>query len=76
MSVKAIGKRTKKEVNMIEGPLFGKILMFALPLMLSGILQLLYNAADTIVVGRFAANGQTALAAVGSVVSLICDIFD
>jgi len=78
MSVKAIGKRTKKEVNMIEGPLFGKILMFALPLMLSGILQLLYNAADTIVVGRFAANGQTALAAVGStgaITNLIVNLF-
>ena len=59
MSTRSIAKRTKKEMNMTEGPLFGKIVMFALPLMLSGILQLLYNAADTIVVGRFAENGQT-----------------
>ena len=68
----------KKEVNMTEGPLFGKILMFALPLMLSGILQLLYNAADTIVVGRFSENGQTALAAVGStgaLTNLIVNLF-
>lgn len=49
---------------MINGPLFMKIVTFTIPLMLSGLLQLLYNAADVIVVGRFA--GPTALAAVGS----------
>ena len=57
------------EIDMCNGPLFGKILAFSLPLMLSGILQLLFNAADTVVVGRFA--GSTALAAVGSTSSLI-----
>lgn len=56
-------------INMVEGPLFGKILVFSLPLMASGILQLLFNAADVIVVGRFA--GENALAAVGSTGSLI-----
>ena len=45
------------------------LLFFALPLMLSGILQLLFNAADIIVVGRF--SGSEALAAVGSTSSLI-----
>lgn len=59
------------EINMCEGPLFGKILRFALPLMLSSILQLLFNAADIVVVSRFAADGNTALAAVGSTNSLI-----
>ena len=54
---------------MCNGPLLGKILVFSVPLMLSGILQLLFNAADIIVVGRFA--GSTALAAVGSTDSLI-----
>ena len=54
---------------MCNGPLLGKILIFSVPLMLSGILQLLFNAADIIVVGRFA--GSTALAAVGSTTSLI-----
>lgn len=57
------------EIDMCNGPLFGKILTFSIPLMLSGILQLLFNAADTIVVGRFA--GSTSLAAVGSTTSLI-----
>lgn len=54
---------------MVHGPLLGKMLTFALPLMLSSVLQLLFNAADVIVVGRFA--GSQALAAVGSTGSLI-----
>ena len=57
------------EIDMCNGPLFGKILTFSLPLMLSGILQLLFNAADMIVVGRWV--GSDALAAVGSTGSLI-----
>ena len=57
-----------RAMDMTEGPLLTKVLFFALPIMLSGILQLLFNAADTIVVGRFA--GNEALAAVGSVGSL------
>ena len=78
MSTQVKRQRIKKEVNMTEGPLFGKIIMFALPLLLSGILQLLYNAADIVVVGRFAQNGQTALAAVGStgaLTNLIVNLF-
>ncbi len=61
----------RHEMDMCEGPLFGKILRFSLPLMLSGILQLLFNAADIVVVSRFAADGNTALAAVGSTGALI-----
>lgn len=57
------------EMDMVNGPLFRNILLYAFPLMLSGILQLLFNAADIIVVGRFA--GSQALAAVGSTGSLI-----
>lgn len=63
-------KQTKRyEIDMCSGPLPGKILAFSVPLMLSGILQLLFNAADIVVVGRFA--GNQALAAVGSTSSLI-----
>lgn len=63
-------KQTKSyEMDMCNGPLLGKILLFAIPLMLSGVLQLFFNAADIIVVGRFA--GHQALAAVGSTGSLI-----
>ena len=57
------------EMDMCNGPILGKMLVFALPLMLSSILQLLFNAADIVVVGRFA--GSEALAAVGSTSSLI-----
>ncbi|MBQ8636465.1 MAG: MATE family efflux transporter [Clostridia bacterium] len=61
-------KGKKYEIDMTSGPLFGKILMFAFPLMLSSMLQLLFNAADVIVVGRFA--GESSLAAVGSTGSI------
>lgn len=57
------------EMDMCSGPLLGKILRYSVPLMLSGILQLLFNAADVIVVGRFA--GHESLAAVGSTSALI-----
>lgn len=56
------------EIDMCNGPLLGKILLFTFPLILSGILQLFFNAADVVVVGRFA--GNEALAAVGSTGSL------
>lgn len=61
-------KQTSRTMDMTQGRLLTQVLVFALPIMLSGILQLLFNAADTIVVGRFA--GNEALAAVGSVGSL------
>lgn len=57
------------EIDMCSGPILKKLLIFSLPLMLSGILQLLFNAADIVVVGRF--TGSQALAAVGSTSSLI-----
>lgn len=66
------GRRSRKksyEIDMCHGPLLVKILMFSVPLMLSGILQLLFNAADIVVVGRF--TGSEALAAVGSTSALI-----
>lgn len=64
------------EIDMCSGPLIPKILRFAIPLMLSGILQLLFNAADIIVVGQF--TGSQAMAAVGStgaLNNLIINIF-
>lgn len=57
------------EMDMCSGPILKKILIFSIPLMLSGVLQLLFNAADVIVVGRFA--GSQSLAAVGSTTALI-----
>ena len=61
---------------MCNGPLWNKILLFALPLMASSILQLLFNAADVVVVGRYA--GKEALAAVGSnsaLINLLINLF-
>lgn len=60
--------RKSYEIDMCSGPLVPKILAFAIPLMFSGILQLLFNAADIIVVGQF--TGPQAMAAVGSTSSL------
>ena len=57
------------EMDMCSGPILGKVLAYSLPLMLSGVLQLLFNAADVIVVGRYA--GSQSLAAVGSTSALI-----
>ena len=57
------------ELDMLNGALLPKILMFSLPLALTGILQLLFNAADVIVVGKFA--GSTSLAAVGATSALV-----
>jgi Na+-driven multidrug efflux pump len=65
-------KRTQTkqhEMNMVRGPILSKVIRFSLPVMLTGILQLLYNAADIIVVGQY--SDKEALAAVGSTGSLI-----
>lgn len=59
----------KRDIDMCSGPLFGKIFIFALPIMAMNILQLLFNTADMVVVGRF--SGSKALAAVGATGSLI-----
>ena len=61
--------KKKYEIDMCNGPILKKMLLFAIPLMFSSILQLLFNAADIVVVGRFA--GDDSLAAVGSTSSLI-----
>ncbi len=58
-----------KEMDMLHGGLAGKLILFAIPLAFSGILQQLFNSADVAVVGRFA--GSAALAAVGSCVALV-----
>ncbi|MBO6010691.1 MAG: hypothetical protein J6P71_02700 [Oscillospiraceae bacterium] len=62
------------EIDMSEGKLFGKLVSFAIPLLLSGLLQLAFNAADLIVVGRFA--GELSLAAVGSNGALVALILN
>ncbi|MBR6807705.1 MAG: MATE family efflux transporter [Clostridia bacterium] len=66
----------RQTVNMCDGPIFKNIVRYAVPLILTGLLQLLYNAADIIVVAKWA--GGTALAAVGSngaLINLIVNVF-
>lgn len=60
--------RKSYEMDMTRGPLLRSILIFTLPLLLSGVLQLLFNATDIVVVGQFA--GANAMASVGSTTSL------
>ena len=62
-------KGSKYEIDMCNGSIMDKLISFSLPLMISSILQLMFNAVDIIVVGRF--SGSQALAAVGSTTALI-----
>ncbi len=62
-------KANKRNIDMCNGSLFKSIVLFSVPLMLSGILQLFFNAADVVVVGKFA--GDESLAAVGATTTLI-----
>ena len=66
----------KREIDMLRGPLLGRLVRFALPIAARGLLQQLFNSADTAVVGRFA--GSDSLAAVGgngSVIFLLIGVF-
>ncbi len=60
-----------KTLDMTTGPFLKKIILFSLPIMVSGILQILFNAADTVIVGQFSIDGDYAVSAVGSTSSLI-----
>ena len=68
----------RKNLDFTEGKITGKLLTFAFPIMLTGLLQMLYNASDMIVVGNFSPNGSFAMGAVGacaSIISLIVGLF-
>ena len=68
--------KSKHQINMCSGSIFGKMIVFAIPLMLTGILQLFYNAADIIIVGRY--SGKEALSAVGAtgaIINLLINVF-
>ncbi|MBQ8639993.1 MAG: MATE family efflux transporter [Lachnospiraceae bacterium] len=68
--------RKTYEMDMTSGPILGKIIRFAIPVMLSGILQLLFNAADIIVVGQFAGSDSlAALSPTGSLSNLMINLF-
>ncbi len=63
--------RKKRDIDLINGPFMKKLLIFALPVMASGILQLLYTTADLIIVGKLSIGGSHAQGAVSSTSSLI-----
>ena len=68
----------EKKKDYTEGPMLGKIILFMLPVMFTGIIQLLYNAADMVVVGNWADNADAAVAAVGAcgaLINLIVNLF-
>ena len=62
-------QKSKYEIDMTNGSIMDKLVSFSLPLMVTSILQLMFNAVDIIVVGRF--SGSDALAAVGATTALI-----
>lgn len=69
-------KNSSDYMDMTEGPLLKKIILYTLPIVLTGVLQLLFNAADLVVVGRF--GSDTSVAAVGatsSIITLITNLF-
>lgn len=66
----AVNLLKRQQVDMVNGRLFFKILTYAVPIILTGILQLLFNAADLMIVGRFGSNGSNSVAAVGATSSL------
>lgn len=72
-------KKAKKQYdpsNLCEGPLIPQIIRFTIPVILSGILQLLFNAADLVVVGRFCGSvSVAAVGATGSIINLIVNLF-
>lgn len=70
-------KRIKKyQSNMLEGPLLGGVIAYTIPVMLSGVLQLLFNAADLIIVGKFCGSVSVgAVGATGSLTALIVNLF-
>ncbi len=74
-------KNKKYEIDMTEGALLPKILLFSIPLMISSVLQLLFNAADIVVVGQFSgdetlgANCVAAIGSTGSVINMLLSVF-
>ena len=61
----------RHEIDMTNGPLFGKMMLFTFPLMVTALLQLIFNAADMIVAGRYSPNGSASISAIGSTLAVI-----
>lgn len=69
-------KAKKVNTNMLEGPLLGNIIFYTIPIILTGVLQLLFNAADLIIVGRYCGSiSVAAVGASGAITNLIVNLF-
>ena len=66
----------RNNANMLQGPLFSGIILYTVPIILTSILQLLFNAADLVVVGRFCGSiSVAAVGATGAITNLIINLF-
>ena len=69
-------KKRRKKVNMLDGNLLENIILFALPVIASGIMQLLFNAIDMVVVGKFSGNNSmAAVSSTGALINLVVNMF-
>ncbi len=67
---------SKRNIDMVNGPLFKNVITYTIPIILTGVLQLLFNAADLIVVGRFCGSvSVAAVGATGAITNLIVNLF-
>ena len=65
-----------KSADLTEGPLLGKLIVYTIPIILTGVLQLLFNAADLVVVGRYCGSvSVAAVGACGAVINLLVNLF-
>lgn len=72
----ALAKQNTSRTDLCSGPFFGKIIRFALPIFFTGILQLLFNAADLVVVGNFCGDDAVgAVGATGALINLLVNLF-
>ena len=69
--------RVKKDIDMVNGPLLGNVIRYTIPIILTSLLQLLFNAADLVVVGQFCGSRSVgAVGATGSMVALLVNLFN
>ena len=69
-------KKRRKKVNMLEGNLLENVILFALPVIASGIMQLLFNAIDMVVVGKYSGNASmAAVSSTGALINLVTNMF-
>lgn len=67
---------SKRNIDMVNGPLFKNVIMYTIPIILTGVLQLFFNAADLIIVGRFCGSvSVAAVGATGAITNLIVNLF-